>query len=354
MVRASPGGSPRKDSRLGAKVQRGTRTSAAASARIKATATRGKATAVRIRQGTAVNDAVDSEQAVSALWSVTAADHGWEPQRTKALRQAHAADCPFDRYDVAGTADINELVLKHGTMATSDLKTTRRPVLYHRLAGKHACSSSPFLLDRYLSNLVRALVHPLHNFLQCHHSLHNADEVQVMLMPREGPIAEADRRSHPFASPANGTAARRCYIATNNETLTEGSLQAAVADWGVAGVFQISEFKLVTGEKGRHAEQKLLEHLQTEILPRGTTPAPPTADQKALIVGERLPCVVCRLFAVAYESVAVLLPSHGHLYLSTLHAAAESRAAHNVKDVLASPGAAAALLLAPPHRRVLR
>ncbi|CBZ29980.1 hypothetical protein, unknown function [Leishmania mexicana MHOM/GT/2001/U1103] len=270
---------------------------------------------------------------------------------------------PFDRYDLAGTANINELVLRHGTMKTSDLKTTRHPALYQRVRRPHDRSSSPFMLDRYLSNLVRALVHPLHNYLQCHHSLHNADEVQVMLIPKDGPIALADKAAVPSRSSSShggSGALRRCYVATNNETLTPESLQAAVADWGVAGVFQIGEFVLVTGEKGCHAEKKLLEHLETKVLSHAAPPVLPTADQKALIVGERLPCVACRLFAIAFESVAVLLPSHGHLYLSTIaagvetHAAAKSGKTKDINAMLASPAVAAALLLAPKNRRALR
>ncbi|CAJ1033583.1 hypothetical protein, conserved [Leishmania lindenbergi] len=258
---------------------------------------------------------------------------------------------PFDRYDLAGTANINELVLRHGTMKTSDLKTTRHPVLYQRVGRAHDCSSSPFMLDRYLSNLVRALVHPLHNYLQCHHSLHNADEVQVMLMPKDGPIALADRTATPprFSSyPGGSSALRRCYVATNNETLTQENLQAAVAGWGVAAVFQIGEFVLVTGKKGCHAEQKLLDHLETQVLSHTAPSALPSANQKALIVGERLPCVACRLFAIEFESVAVLLPSHGHFYPSAAPAGEGAPAGAG------TPGAAAALLLASGCRRVLR
>ncbi|KAG5469100.1 hypothetical protein LSCM4_02496 [Leishmania orientalis] len=311
-----------------------------------------------------VREAADTRDAVSAVWCASAAKHGWEPQRTKAHRQKCEAGMSFDRYDLAGTANINELVLRHGTMKTSDLKTTRHPVLYERVKKPLNRLSSPFMLDRYLSNLVRALVHPLHNYLQCHHSLHNADEVQVMLMPKDGPIALADRAtvpSRPPPPPGACSALRRCYVATNNETLTQESLQAAVADWGVAGVFQIAEFVLVTGEKGCHAEQKLLVHLQTQVLSHAAPPVLPTADQKALIVGERLPCVACRLFAIAFESVAVLLPSHGHLYLSTIPAAGDETDApakdsqtSRVTALLASPAVAAERLLSPGRQRVLR
>ncbi|GET91929.1 hypothetical protein, unknown function [Leishmania tarentolae] len=310
-----------------------------------------------------VGEAADTRDAVSAVWNASAAKHGWESQHTKVHCEGGTAGKPFDRYDLAGTTNINELVLRHGTMKSSDLKTTRHPVLYQRVRGRHDRSSSPFMLDRYLSNLVRALVHPLHNYLQCHHSLHNADEVQVMLMPKDGPIALADRAvvSSRSPSPHGGSSAlRRCYVSTNNETLTQESLQAAVTNWGVAGVFQIGEFVLVTGEKGRHAEQKLLEHLETKILSHMTPSVLPTADQRALIVGERLPCVACRLFAIAFESVAVLLPSHGHLYLSTIaagvenDAAAESGKTKDINAMISSPAAAAALLLSPKHRRVLQ
>ncbi|KAG5469803.1 hypothetical protein CUR178_01942 [Leishmania enriettii] len=311
-----------------------------------------------------VREATDTRDTVSAVWCASAAKHGWEPQRTKAHRQKGMPGMSFDRYDLAGTANINELVLRHGTMKKSDLKTTRYPALYERVKKPRNRLSSHFMLDRYLSNLVRALVHPLHNYLQCHHSLHNADEVQVMLMPKDGPIALADRTtvpSRPPPPPRGSSALRRCYVATNNETLTQESLQAAVADWGVAGVFQIAEFVLVTGEKGCHAEQKLLVHLQTQVLSHAAPPVLSTSDQKALIVGERLPCVACRLFAIAFESVAVLLPSHGHLYLSTIPAAGDETDApaggggiNCVAALLASPAVAAARLLSPGRQRVLR
>ncbi|KPA81156.1 macrophage migration inhibitory factor-like protein [Leptomonas pyrrhocoris] len=269
-------------------------------------------------------------------------------------------------------------------MPSTDLRTSRRPVLFqkvshHGAAQKNAKQqrstqllNSLFVLDRYLSNLVRALVHPLHNFLQCHHGLHNADEVQVMLMPKDGPVAAADRAvesdltSSTPRKVTNSSTLRRCYVATNNETLSEASLRNAVQDWGVAGVFQISEFVLVRGAKGQHAEQKLLEYLRTCIL--STTvlhvnDAALTADQKALVVGERLPCVACRLFAIPYEDVSVLLPSHGHMYLSTISPSlmalkASITTTEKSKDVVrcayGNPIVAAKLLLAAGHRRVLR
>ncbi|KAG5495148.1 hypothetical protein JKF63_02202 [Porcisia hertigi] len=309
-----------------------------------------------------VYEAAVTRDVLIAAWNSSAAKHGWEPQYTKGHCERGPADASFDRYDVAGTTNINELVLRHGTMRTSDLKTTRHPALYQRVGKLQNRSDSPFMLDRYLSNLVRALVHPLHNYLQCHHGLHNADEVQVMLMPKDGPIALADRTSAPpcHASSLGGSSAlRRCYVATNNETLTQKSLQEAVADWGVAEVFQIGEFVLVTGEKGCHAEQKLLRHLRLQVLRRAALPVLATADQKALVVGERLPCVACRLFAIAFEPVAVLLPSHGHFYLSTIpspgvetHASAKT--GEDINAMFANPAVAAALLLAPGGRRVLQ
>lgn len=326
------------------------------------------------------------EEEAQTAWSLGTPHRHWVPQRTHRARNGAttAADATPDRFDVVGTTGVNELVLRHGTMPSSDLKNSVCPVLFSKASPRRqsthetrpntepttaASSQGPspsFSLDRYLSNLVRALVHPLHNFLQCHHRLHNADEVQVMLMPRDGPLAAAEAS---VEATAHAASFRRCYIATNHETLTEAGLQAAVRGWGVAGVFQISEFVLVRGEKGRHAEQKLLEHLRRRLpafsaaASRGGHGGRLTADQKALVVGERLPCVTCRLFATFFEDVAVLLPSHGHMYLSTIPLslnalesstciAEEDKAV--VRGAYADPAKAARLLLAAQHRRVLR
>ena len=325
----------------------------------------------------------------TAAWTCTLGVRDWVPQRTTKGGEARDLDVPCDRFDIAGTTHVNELVLRHGTMSSSTLKLSPHPVLFKKLSRRQVPSKlqqrtsaaaaspspSPFMLERYLFNLVRALVHPLHNFLQCHHGLHNADEVQVMLMPKEGPIAAADRAidSDPNAIVArsggcDSSMFRRCYVATNNETLTQDSLQRAVHQWGVAGVFQISEFVLVRGVKGQHAEQKLLGHLRSRIFtsakfPLHTCDFVSAADQKALVVGERLPCAACRLFAVLFEDVAVLLPSHGHMYLSTFlpslaalesSNAATEKAKKQIRHAFANPGAAAQLLLSSAHQRVLR
>jgi hypothetical protein len=326
------------------------------------------------------NDAV---AVIATAWVENVVTRDWVPQRTKKDGDGNAdLATPCDRFDISGTTGVNELVLRHGTMSASELRTSRRPALFQRvLRGRtqvnakqsYCAASSPpqFLLERYLSNLVRAVVHPLHNFLQCHHGLHNADEVQVMLMPKDGPIAVADRvatasTSSDSTRTATSSPLRRCYVATNNETLTEGSLQSAVRGWGVAGVFQISDFVLVQGEKGQHAEQKLLSFLRGRIL-SSRQPclggSALTAKEKALVVGERLPCVACRLFAILYEDISVLLPSHGHMYLSTIApslAALESSTATALEEkreiikAYGSPAAAAKLLLSSSHQRVLR
>ncbi|KPI89516.1 hypothetical protein ABL78_1392 [Leptomonas seymouri] len=323
------------------------------------------------------------ENAHTTAWSASTITPFWVPQCSKKGKGANASTIPCDRFDIAGTTDVNELVLRHGTTPSSDLKASRRPVLFKRVSQRGAAHSptqqkpaellnSLFVLDRYLSNLVRALVHPLHNFLQCHHGLHNADEVQVMLMPKNGPIAAADcavKSNAASLTPSkatSGTTLRRCYVATNNETLTVDSLQNAVQGWGMAGVFQISEFVLVRGSEGQHAEQKLLEYLRTRILSPAAlhfSDKVLTSDQKALVVGERLPCAACRLFAIPYEDVSVLLPSHGHMYLSTIApslAALESNKATTekgkkvVRSAYMNPAVAAKLLLSESHQRVLR
>lgn len=333
----------------------------------------------------------EAESAQRAAWSLHAQLLHWVPHITQKGPETSAVDPSCDRFDMVGTTGVNELVLRHGTLPSSDLRISRYPVLFRRLhqrgknlhaagpapaaAGPSSGSSSHFSLDRYLSNLVRALVHPLHNFLQCHHGLHNADEIQVMLMPKDGPLAAAEGARVSAAAPRkegvrSGTSSlRRCYVATNNETVTEDGLQDAVRGWGVAGVFQISEFVLVRGEKGRHAEQKLLDHLRAHILPPFSPPARHRDDsglmpaQKALVVGERLPCVACRLFATLYEDVAVLLPSHGHMYLSTIAPSLAALAASSsiaeegkkvVRGAYADPAVAAKLLLSPHPQRVLR
>lgn len=266
----------------------------------------------------------------------------------------------YERFDVAGTTDTNELILRHQCSKTSEWKTEASPILFHRISSFSACSQSrkrprspgskevQFSVDRFLFNTVQALAHPLHNYLQCYLGLHNADEIQLMLMPRDGPIAEADTLTRQRVGGLSGAAGknsnspvrkgtlpsrRHCYVATNNETVSDEALQAAVKGWGTPSVFQINGFTMVRGEKGRHAEQKLLEHL-ISILDvnskkikrpvssrKGEVPSylgDLPASQRALILGERLPCVACRIFSIPFEPFAVLLPSHGHMYLSTV------------------------------------
>lgn len=111
------------------------------------------------------------------------------------------------------------------------------------------------------------------------------------------------------------------------------------------------------GKKGVHAEIKLLEHLETLVAGRSLPTLP--ATEKAILLGERFPCAACRLFAVDYEPYTQLLPSHGHLYISTLDstisrhmerrtrpsaASLVSMAATSVCDRFTPSGAAAVLL----------
>ncbi|EPY33911.1 macrophage migration inhibitory factor-like protein [Strigomonas culicis] len=204
-----------------------------------------------------------------------------------------------------------------------------------------------------------------------------------MLMPRQGPIAAAERAYRRGSSAAasrkraredvlDTTALRHCYVATNKETLTEEALASAIAGWGSPGVFQIDGFTLVRGAAGRHAEVKLLEFLVEEILslpPSSQTPhfleRLPT-EERVLVVGERFPCVACRVMAVPYEGYAQLLPSHGHFYVSTVltemaHACTSSNGAtRRGKDTekaarcLASPAAVHTQLLGKKGRVLLK
>ncbi|CCW67353.1 unnamed protein product [Phytomonas sp. Hart1] len=292
--------------------------------------------------------------------------------------------CTFERYDLVGTSDINELVLKHEAMKPRDPDMR---------ASRFKCIISPekrlpaiFKLNTFCFNFVRSLVHPLHNFLQYHYNLHNANELEVMLMPCKGPLAEADARYHrrvvsnmsserksgsarlklksaplqeaAYTSDGNLTG-RHCYVATNNETLSENNFLDAVRNWGVAKVFDINGFTLLrTGAIGRHAEQKLLEFLVSEILPNAAPEflAPerkktlqPT--EKALVIGERLPCAVCKLFARRYEPYAEMLPSHGHLYLSTVSTTLLFD--NSLEELLRFPSAAASLLMENGSSRCL-
>ncbi|CCW59665.1 unnamed protein product [Phytomonas sp. EM1] len=292
--------------------------------------------------------------------------------------------CTFDRYDLAGTSEINELVLKHMAMKERD------PVIhanrFKRIASPDKREPVMFKLNAYCFNFVRSLVHPLHNFLQYHYDLHNADELEVMLMPCKGPLAEADARYHchlgcktPTGRKGGSTTraielglqqravrsgdaslkGRHCYVATNNETLSDDNLAAAVRNWGVSRVFGISAFTMLrTGAIGRHAEQKLLEFLFSEILPHAAPEFLLSSRkenllpmEKALVIGERLPCAVCKLFARRYEPYAQMLPSHGHLYLSTVCTTLSFDS--SLEELLLSPASAASILMEKGSGRCL-
>ncbi|CAD2222215.1 macrophage migration inhibitory factor-like protein [Angomonas deanei] len=254
----------------------------------------------------------------------------------------------------------NELVLKHQPL---DGKSGQSDSLFDfRIRDDSTCA-----LHRYTYNLVKALVHPLHNFLQHHDpNRHNADEIQVMLMPTAGYIAEKaaalqqksnslKRPRHPPPPPR--VQGRHCYIATNQESLTAETLERAVAGWGVLGVFQISGCSVVHGTPGRHAELKLMEFLANDILQLnvktwGTNRHPlrkklPEAH-KPIITGERLPCAVCRIAATQYECISRILPSHGHLYFSTIEQEiekAEGEEKELAKRILLNPEQSSKVLL---------
>lgn len=146
-------------------------------------------------------------------------------------------------------------------------------------------------IDRFTYNVSQFFVHPLHNFLQHYFGLHNGDEIQVLVYPlNEG--------------------RRRCYLATNQEGVTQEHIDAAITNWKVASVFKIESITVVDGEKGRHAEQKLMELARS----RGVE----TDTEKPIIVGERLPCVACKVFSRGFEKFVKMPPTHGHLYFSTI------------------------------------
>jgi hypothetical protein len=169
------------------------------------------------------------------------------------------------RFDFPKTADYNELVKHHG----------------HKL-------------DSFLVTVVRLLVHPLHNFLQYHHGLDNEDEIQLMLVP----ILTEQYRFDAF-------------FASNADRITQTNVRRAVKGWGVMLQLKIRSVKVVRGSHGEHAEQKLLVYLRSVLRYDGSR-------GRALIVGERLPCAVCKLFSVPFEDIAKLFPSHGHFYVKVV------------------------------------
>ena len=252
-----------------------------------------------------------------------------------------------DRFNFPGSACVNELVLRNVAASKQPDQPSRsiRRVLTPAVTRKNGSGAvgspdlisvprGPLKLDRTLFNLVRTLVHPLHNFLQQSHGLHNEDELQVMLIPAATTAAAS--------GPGATTVRRRGYVATNQESLTQGTLDNATKDWGVLSTLRIDSLEVVHGEKGRHAEQKLIDYFMKLTATRAKAlrsrvrgisgdgwdsslavdfkGVASSEASSVVVVGERLPCAACRLYAAVTgaDRHLAILPSHGHMYLSTL------------------------------------
>ena len=281
------------------------------------------------------------------------------------------------RFDVPGCADVNELVKYHHP-ATARKKLSTRPSFAHKpirntLQQDKASQDAHASISGWSFNFAKFFVHPLHNFLQAHFGLDNGDEIQLMVMPRtaSSPVL---LDSFPVLSnndhhTTTATMLHDVYFASNSERITQDALNSCTQNWKLLSVYKIRPpLRVVHGEAGRHAEQKLLEYLPligrrygikehriaqhhdmnklASAACNASNPftathagAPPRhrtqhqvvsasdaekkkhesgTTRRALIIGERLPCVACRIFAVQYEEIAEVFPSHGHLYLSTI------------------------------------
>eukprot|EP00658_Telonema_sp_P-2_P000820 TRINITY_DN10298_c0_g2_i1.p1 TRINITY_DN10298_c0_g2~~TRINITY_DN10298_c0_g2_i1.p1 ORF type:complete len:350 (+),score=114.21 TRINITY_DN10298_c0_g2_i1:315-1364(+) len=293
----------------------------------------------------------------------------------------------IDRYNFPGCGEINEFVLKN--RAGAKLVPGQQTRSNHRVvtpltARKGAVApgamvsvkvpKAPSLLDRAQWNLVKSFVHPLHNFLQQQECLHNEDELQVLMLPAEDEYGVKSKKH---------TAGRVVFLATNQESLTQEGLDKATAGWGVLSTLHITSMSVIHGEKGRHAEQKLIDFYMStykkkdwanvlknvkrlegqekrgekkETAEVADTPVAASVEDdhylpfvafegvtsgtdSAVIVGERLPCVACRLYAAVtgVDRHVAILPTHGHLYLATFEhtpACVTSLSPHAALEVL--------------------
>ena len=202
---------------------------------------------------------------------------------------------PLNRFDFVGTTDGNELVKHRPQLRTIALDNNA-----HTPGRKRRKPTAPKTkrTAEWIFNFSQFFVRPLHNFLQYHFGLDNEDEIQLMVMPR--------RKTD------DANAWMDVFFATNSDTVTQETLDQAVADWKVMGVYRVRSLTVVTGDGGRHAEQKLLDHFLVMEREYDFT------EERAVLIGERLPCVACRIFAIPFEDRVTILPSHGHLYISTV------------------------------------
>ena len=274
----------------------------------------------------------------------------------------------IDRYNFPGCGEINEFVLKNragAKLVPGQLTRSNHRVVTPLTARKGAVApgamvsvkvpKAPSLLDRSQWNLVKSFVHPLHNFLQQQEALHNEDELQVLMLPAEDEYGVKSKKQN--------TGGRVVFVATNQESLTQEGLEKATAGWGVLSTLRITSMSVIHGEKGRHAEQKLIDFYMStykkkdwanvlrnckrlegqekrgekkdaaevsetpeaasveddHYLPFVAFEGVTSGTDSAIIVGERLPCVACRLYAAVtgVDKHVAILPTHGHLYLAT-------------------------------------
>ena len=182
-------------------------------------------------------------------------------------------------------------------------------------------------VPKFVWNFSQFFVRPLHNFFQQqqqqqHSSLKsfqkdNADEIQIMLIPIGSRYFKIPQEDHHHSS---SSPKFHCFVATNSEQLNQKHIDEAFSKLKIGDVYKIKmPVRVVHGEKGRHAEQKLIDYLSLMIKNnknKNMNSNIPEAE-KAIIVGERLPCAACRAFiALADVAKYVVVPkSHGHLYV---------------------------------------
>ena len=201
-----------------------------------------------------------------------------------------------DRFDFPGTSDRNELYRYH----------PGDPSAHHtQLPGGSPCD------NKLRAQFAAQFVHALHNILQRTCGLNNADELQALVVAVHRDGGEQGRPEYDV------------YLASNTDATTQRDVDAATVNWTAMKQLRVRKVTVVNGVPGRHAEQKLLEFAASGGLSPslrrgggGTKRHQPLP----LLVGERLPCVACRVFAVPFERSVDVGPSHGHFYLSTVEA----------------------------------